>query len=557
MPDPVPTVLVLDPAGIVAAAVEEALALLPSRPELLVSRTGAIPQHLMEPGLPVVIVAAPSWTATAAKLRRVGTLARQLPQASLMLAIADRPAATLRELVQTGADDLLAPRSTEELAAAIARGLRITQRRVNRPVRVGRLTTVASPTGGAGKTFLATNLASYVGKVTGERVVLVDLDLQFGEVCTALRLRPESSISDAVAAIRNAENDAEGDAHLAELLLTHEGGFSVLAAPADPVEADSVTAADVELVLAALRRVADHVIVDTPAGLPPLAMTALRMSDQVVALGTPGRPSLHNLDQFLKAVSVVTPPRTEVSCILNQQPEDTTPDLSDFPGRFGDGFVAVLPYDREASRSINYGVPLVLASGTCPLSRALATSLPKLLAGGDRTPVLRAPAGFHPPVVEIPALDDEWDEFEEFEEPPVEVVLDDEPEPVAAEPPPLPCVAASARRRPVHCRHRSAFTLVHDATAAPYHPSRPDWPSGRPGTAGPQRQPKRLRGPPGPDPPTSYVFASRPARGGPACSLCGFVSRAQRASTCRSRWASSPLLSRITSATARRSASVA
>src|SRR5687768_3586241 len=125
MPDLVPTVLVLDPAGIVAAAVEEALALLPDRPDLLVSRTGSIPETLLSSNRPVTIVAAPSWTATAVKLRRLGSLARQLPTASLLLAIVDRPAASLRELIQTGADDLLPPMSVQELSVALGRGLRI------------------------------------------------------------------------------------------------------------------------------------------------------------------------------------------------------------------------------------------------------------------------------------------------------------------------------------------------------------------------------------------------------------------------------------------------
>lgn len=508
MPAPVPTVLVLDPAGIVAAAVEEALALLPDRPELLVSRTGSIPETLISSNRPVAIVAAPSWTATAAKLRRLGTLARQLPTASLLLAIVDRPAASLRELIQTGADDLLPPMSVDELAAALGRGLRIAQRRANRPVRIGRLTTVASPTGGAGKTFLATNLASFVAKVTGERVVLVDLDLQFGEVSTALRLRPEMSIADAVPAIRDAECEADGVAQLSEILLAHEGGFSVLAAPADPVEADSITPADVEVVLNALRRVADHVIVDTPAGLPPHVLAALRLSDSVIAVGTPGRPSLHNLDQFLRAVSVVTSSRTEVSCVLNQQPEESSPDLSDFAGRFPQGFVAVLPHDREASRSINFGVPLVLAAGGSPLTRALTGALPKLLAGGDRTPVLQAPAGFAPVVVDVPVPDDEWDDVDFGFPAPVSESLGEDPEldvpdvaATAAGPAPRPCVAASSPRRRHACAHRAILPARRHGVASGPHPSHPDWPSGRAGTAGPQRRPIRLRGPPGPDPP--------------------------------------------------------
>ena len=58
--------------------------------------------------------------------------------------------------------------------------------------------TVSSATGGCGKTFLATNMALFLARHTRKRVVLVDLDLQFGEVSTALRLRPNYTIYDAL-----------------------------------------------------------------------------------------------------------------------------------------------------------------------------------------------------------------------------------------------------------------------------------------------------------------------------------------------------------------------
>ena len=91
---------------------------------------------------------------------------------------------------------------------------------------------MSSATGGCGKTFLATNLAYMLSHYTGKRACIVDLDLQFGEVSTALRLRPRYTIFDALERTAGEEPDLE--AHIEDYLVTHETGFSVLAAPKDP-----------------------------------------------------------------------------------------------------------------------------------------------------------------------------------------------------------------------------------------------------------------------------------------------------------------------------------
>ena len=63
-------------------------------------------------------------------------------------------------------------------------------------------------------------------------VCLVDLDLQFGEVSTALHLRPRFTISDLLP--REPVDEDDLDEHVEEYLEEHELGFSVLAAPFSP-----------------------------------------------------------------------------------------------------------------------------------------------------------------------------------------------------------------------------------------------------------------------------------------------------------------------------------
>ncbi len=82
--------------------------------------------------------------------------------------------------------------------------------------------TISSATGGCGKTFYATNLAYFLTRYTQKRVCIVDLDLQFGEVSTALRLRPKYTIFDALQ--REDTDEADLQAHIEEYCVVHETG---------------------------------------------------------------------------------------------------------------------------------------------------------------------------------------------------------------------------------------------------------------------------------------------------------------------------------------------
>ena len=132
------------------------------------------------------------------------------PAMSLLLAFDKRPDAALRDIVRTGALDLLQlPVSDRMLHDAIERAVGVSRPRMSSAPaptaaasghgKQGMVFTVSSATGGCGKTFYATNLAYFLHQHTGKRTCIIDLDLQFGEVSTALRLRPRFTISDALA----------------------------------------------------------------------------------------------------------------------------------------------------------------------------------------------------------------------------------------------------------------------------------------------------------------------------------------------------------------------
>ena len=407
-----PKILVLERSAELAEMIREATeGMDPAVDVVACSRVGAVTDVLQQQGPFTVLFAGPS-LASRSGLRRLAAIHEDCPATSILLAFSDRPDASLREIVQAGADDILRlPFDHDDLVIALERALDIGGRRLAgvSPKNVSGLSplpvapsvptqaqvfTVSSATGGCGKTFMATNMALFLARHTGKRVILVDLDLQFGEVSTALRLRPNYTIYDALH--RDGE-DSEFDfgEHLDEFLVTHEGGFSVLAAPKDPAEADRIGPAEVTRILDVLRGHCDYLVVDTPAALTEIVLAAFDVSEHLFSLATVDLPSVRNLGVFLQTLDKLRIPSDNISLILNKAERDVGLDIGQITRLFPQGFKAILPYAREVSRSINMGMPVLASDPTAEVSRKLAACLLNYLPDADRA---RANDGLDQPV---------------------------------------------------------------------------------------------------------------------------------------------------------------
>jgi len=427
-----------------------------------------------------VLVAGPSLMHRTG-LRRLASLHQRHPWVSIVLALHERPKADLAEIVQVGACDVVPLHGDDgDLRETLARATRLTRARLGLDGGPGggrgRVVMVASASGGCGKTFVATNAATFLARATGAPVVLVDLDLQFGEVSTALRLRPEVTITDALAA---EAAGADLDEILDGYLLPHPDGFKVLAAPRLPAEADSITPGDVTRLLDVLRARRAWVVVDTHEGFSDVSTAALEATDHLFAVATPDRPSLLSLNRFLAGLERRGVGGGAISVVLNKAEAGNGFEAADMAARLGRRFDAVVPYSRHALRSTNVGVPLITGQPKSPIARLLATALSAVLPGTPRSepqtvrtptptpsPIPAPGTGRAPeppdPVVDLAAADGSHPEDE-----PDEIDLSS----------PRPCRAAAPARHTGRCHRPPRRPGAPDRCRAPprrrFHPTRP------------------------------------------------------------------------------------
>lgn len=361
------------------------------RPELVhLARTTEVVKTVTEQGPWDVVVAGPS-EASRAGLQRLAALREVAPTVGLLAAVNGTDPSDLRTFVRAQPDELIRlPAGRAKLRTALAKVVdAAATRRQTRtsaapalPVQGGRVHVVGGPTGGCGKTTVAINLAA-LHAAAGQRVVLVDADWQFGEVTTALQLHPVHTCYDAVFD----EHDRRvPEVEIAESLpetLTDTGhGFSLMAAPGDPVAADHLTGEDLGTLLDVLRTHADVVVVDCATGLNAVTLAALDRSDHTVAVCEVDVPSVANLRTFLSTLDALGVDEQHRSVLFNKELPDsgvTADEAADVIGSTS----GALSFTPAVVRSLNYGRPFCAAEPDHPTAQALRDALRPLWATDD------------------------------------------------------------------------------------------------------------------------------------------------------------------------------
>lgn len=317
-------------------------------------------EQLVDGELPDVLLIGPGASPDAV-LTLAARLDIQFPGISVVL-ITEASQQLWQAAMRSGIRDLLPPsasipeiRDALERASLAATG----RRRVLRPVSeteryTGRVITIASPKGGVGKTTVATNLAIGLTASAPQSTVLVDLDVQFGDVASALGLAPEYTLPDAV------RGPASEDTMVLKTFLTqHPSGLYAVCGAESPAAGDTVTADDVSRLLGSLAREFRYVVVDTAPGLSPQTLAALDRASDVVMLSSMDVPGVRGLRKELDVLRELCMIPAGRHVVMNFADAKGGLSVRDVELAIGTGIDVVLPRSPSVPASTNQGMPLV------------------------------------------------------------------------------------------------------------------------------------------------------------------------------------------------------
>jgi len=214
--------------------------------------------------------------------------------------------------------------------------------------------------GGAGVSFLATNLAAAMPGST----LIVDLNLQAGDIASFLGLDIKYSMTDFV------RNRARLDDSLMTSLVTpYSNNLALLAAPLEAHEAEEIGTEDLSEILYLLGQRYEHIILDLPHTFDPVTVAALDLADDILLVLTLDIPGIRSTKRALKVFERLNYSKRKIHIIVNRFSKNNDVPLQKVEAHLGEQLIGFVPNDyRKVMDSINLGRPLVQSDAGSKIS---------------------------------------------------------------------------------------------------------------------------------------------------------------------------------------------
>ncbi len=284
---------------------------------------------------------------------------------------------------------LLKPFSEAELLSSIRQAYELVlQRRAEMPkiaisdqaesIRRADIIAVYSPKGGVGCTTVAINLAVALRTMSEKPVTLLDADLRFGDIDTALNISSASSIGSLVSQL-----DDMDDQLLDRSLITHKSGVRVVIAPPHLDMADAIRPEHLKKLLARLSELDEgYIVVDAWSSLDDCTLTILDNCQQLIVITTPQVTAMRDVHRFLEVLDLLGYSRSQTLLVLNHCYHRSEARVKDLERALGFPIVQEIEYaPNHVTASLNRGVPLVQEYRDSPAARSIRQLAERIIDG--------------------------------------------------------------------------------------------------------------------------------------------------------------------------------
>ena len=313
---------------------------------------------------PVVVLLSPDY-ATEGGFRQIQRMSRSHPAVGAILCLDALVIETLQNALRCGvkdvttvdADETTLRQCVERVAETVAELARASTPVVSAgtPETRGRVIVAFSTKGGVGKSMVATNLSTGLA-MRGKKTVIVDCDLQFGDVAVLLGIPPQHTPIDAAGAIEHADLDL-----MESLLAVHpQTDLRVLPAPIEPSAADAITPEVMIKIVELLRQRHEFVVIDMPPHFDDVVLALLDYADDVVLVASMDIPSIKNLKVGMQTLDLLALAGDKLKLVLNRANAKVNLELADVERALGMATDFRVPSDICVPQAVNRGIPVIL-----------------------------------------------------------------------------------------------------------------------------------------------------------------------------------------------------
>lgn len=218
-----------------------------------------------------------------------------------------------------------------------------------------RVITTFSNKGGIGKTAIATNLALELANMTKEKVALIDLNLQLGDITTFLDINPSFDISYVIQNLSRIDETFL----LSTMEKYKDTSLYVLADPPYLEQAEDITAEQIGTLLTVLKQAFSYIVIDTSANFDGKTITALDNSDLILLITIVNLPAIRNCQRCLDLFKRLGYEKEKTKIIINRYMENDEIRAEDVEEVLGQKIYWKIPNNYFTIMSaINKGIPV-------------------------------------------------------------------------------------------------------------------------------------------------------------------------------------------------------
>lgn len=315
----------------------------------------------------------------AVELAPIEFVTTSYPQMIVIMLCTQHSSEFLINAMRVGVREVLtSPVNKVALEAAVSRaesklGLRGAQ-------RTGRILAFASCKGGSGSTFLATNLGHQLG-AEGKKVLLIDLNLQFGEA--VLTVHDRKATSDIAEVARNL---SRLDASFLSASTVHvTPHYEILGAPDDPAQSLQVKPEHLDAILNLAVNHYDFIILDLSKNLDDLTIKALDRAHNIFLVVQSMLPYVRNAHRMMTVFRSLGYQQDKVELLVNRYWKNGEISLEDLRASLGVNKMRTIPNGyREVAKAVNQGIPLAKVSKSSLVHKAIGELALSLLPKPDQ-----------------------------------------------------------------------------------------------------------------------------------------------------------------------------